>query len=60
MIDIELEKVKDQMIKDEVEFLLKEFISKCLKLKGKYNHKIIFSVSICNENTGSLINIIRG
>ncbi|MEE6207021.1 MAG: hypothetical protein VZR95_03095 [Alphaproteobacteria bacterium] len=59
MIDIELEKVKDQMIKDEVEFLLKEFISKCLKLKGKYNHKIIFSVSICNENTGSLINIIR-
>lgn len=60
MIDIELEKVKDQMIKDEVEFLLKEFISKCLKLKGKYNHKIVFSVSICNENTGSLINIIRG
>ena len=60
MIDIELEKVKDQMIKDEVEFLLKEFIAKCLKLKGKYNHKIIFSVSICNENTGSLINIIRG
>ena len=60
MIDIELEKVKDKMIKDEVEFLLKEFISKCLKLKGKYNHKIVFSISICNENTGSLINIIRG
>ena len=60
MVDIELEKVKDQMIKDEVELLLKEFISKCLKLKGKYNHKIIFSVSICNENTGSLMNIIRG
>ena len=59
MIDLFEERVKDENIKNEVEILLNEFISKCLKLKGKYNHKIIFSVNICNENTGSLIHIFR-
>lgn len=59
MIDLFEEKIKDEIIKKEVEILLNEFISKCLKLKGKYNHKIFFSVSICNENTGSMQHIIR-
>lgn len=60
MIDLIEERLYDEFIKKEIEICLNEFMSKCIKLGKRYNHKIEVSVNATNTNTGSQINIIRG
>ncbi len=59
MCDYSLEKIYDQIFKENVEKHLREFIKNVSNIKTDSNYRVLYSVRIVNLNTGDVIDIDR-
>lgn len=59
MCDYSLEKIYDQIFKENVETHLREFIKNVSNIKTDSNYRVLYSVRIVNLNTGDVIDIER-
>ena len=59
MIDLLLEKINDENFKEIVETHLIKFIQDVSNIKTDSNYRVLFSIQIINQNTGSIMNLVR-